>query len=299
MGRRRTGDKVDGWIVLDKPLGMSSSRAVSRVRGLMRAQKAGHAGTLDPLATGILPIGLGEATKVMPYVVDTTKDYVFTVTWGVATETDDVEGAVIAESRARPAAADILALLPRFTGRIAQVPPAYSAIRIDGERAYRLARAGAPPDLPPREVEVLALELCDHAPDGATTSFLMRCEKGVYVRALARDMGAALGCYGHVSLLRRTRVGPFDESRAISLENLEQMGQSAPPRDFVLPITTALDDIPARAVTEDEASRLRCGQSLDLPTAEAGALLITCDGTPVAVADVAAGRVRPLRVFNL
>lgn len=299
MGRRRTGDKVDGWIVLDKPLGMTSSQAVSRVRGLMRAQRAGHAGTLDPLASGILPIGLGEATKVMPHVVDTTKDYVFSVTWGAATETDDGEGAVIADSPNRPAATDISALLPRFTGHIEQAPPAYSAIRVSGERAYHLARAGAPPDLPPRAVEVLALELRDHAPDGATTSFLMRCEKGVYVRALARDMGNALGCYGHVGALRRTRVGPFDETRAISLENLEQMGQSAPPRDMVLPIATALDDIPARAVTEDEASRLRCGQSLDLPTAEAGALLITRDGTPVAITDVAGGRVRPLRVFNL
>ncbi len=299
MGRRRTGEKVDGWIVLDKPAGMTSSRAVSRVRGLLRARKAGHAGTLDPLATGILPIGLGEATKAMPFVVDATKDYRFGVTWGAATKTDDTEGAVIAKSPQRPAASDIMALLPRYTGRIAQVPPAYSAIRVDGERAYDLARAGAPPELRAREVTILSLELLDHAPDGTASTFRLRCEKGVYVRALARDMGAALGCYGHVRDLRRTRVGPFDETRAISLENLEQMGQSAPPRDIVLPVATALDDIPALAVTEDEASRLRCGQALNLPTAKAGILLTTCGGAPVALAEVDGGRARPLRVFNL
>ena len=209
LARRRKGNPVNGWIILDKPQGMTSTQAVSKVRRLLEAQKAGHAGTLDPLATGILPIALGEATKTVPHIVDAAKVYRFAVTWGQERNTDDAEGEVVATAETRPDRQEIEALLPRFTGRIRQKPPAFSAIKLEGERAYDLARAGEDVDIPEREVEIYHLRLLADEPGSSPDRswFEVECGKGTYVRALARDMGRALGCYGYISALRRTRVG--------------------------------------------------------------------------------------------
>src|SRR5262245_19612222 len=220
MARRRKGKAVHGWLVLDKPAGMTSTQAVATVRRLHDARQAGHAGTLDPLATGVLPIALGEATKTMPYAVDGTKHYRFTVRWGAGTDTDDAEGRIVASSDARPARAAIEALLPRFTGDILQTPPAFSAIKVDGARAYDLAREGETVELEPRTVRIDHLMLLE-APAPDTAVLEARCGKGTYVRALARDMGRALGCLGHLVALRRTLVAPFAEAQAVSLETLE------------------------------------------------------------------------------
>ncbi|GAB4129148.1 MAG: tRNA pseudouridine(55) synthase TruB [Rhodothalassiaceae bacterium] len=299
MSRRRRGQKVDGWIVLDKPVGLGSTEAVSRVRRLLDAQKAGHGGTLDPLASGVLPIGLGEATKAMAYIVDSSKDYEFTIRWGEARTTDDCEGAVVAVSPVRPGDADIEAALPRFTGEILQAPPAFSAIRQDGVRAYDRARAGETVVLPPRPVSVMALRHLGTAPDRSESRFAMTCGKGTYVRALARDLAQALGTVGHVAALRRTRVGPFSLEHAISLENLEALGHGAPAREVAHPVATALDDIPALAVTEAEARHIHDGQRLRLSTACEGRVRILSDGRLIAVAEVRNGILHPLRVFHL
>ncbi|HCS22993.1 MAG TPA: tRNA pseudouridine(55) synthase TruB, partial [Rhodospirillaceae bacterium] len=248
MARNKKGVPVHGWLNLDKPLGLTSTQAIGRVRRLTNAQKLGHAGTLDPLATGILPIALGEATKTIPYAQDADKVYRFTVQWGAATNTDDKEGEVIATSDKRPARADIEALLPRFTGDILQTPPQFSAIKLDGERAYDLARAGQAVDIKPRPVTVFSLEITEATENEAV--FEMECSKGTYVRAVARDMGQLLGCYGHVTALRRLAVGGFTEENAISLDVFEKMVQSAPADQVLLPVETVLDDIPALAMTD-------------------------------------------------
>ncbi len=299
MARRRTGRKIDGWVILDKPHGMSSANAVAHVRRILGARKAGHAGTLDPLATGVLPIALGEATKTVPFIMDASKDYAFTLAWGEARTTDDAEGAVTARSDILPDAVAVDASLGAFIGTIEQVPPAYSALKVAGERAYALARAGAAPALAPRRVTIERLERLDHDPAARHTRFFVRCGKGTYIRALARDLAAALGTVGHLAALRRTRVGPFSIDRAISLEMLAELGHGAPAEARVLPVMTALDDIPALAVTDAEAARLRQGQSLRLPTATEGRLCILCGERPVAIAEAHTGLVRPLRVFNL
>lgn len=298
MGRRKFGDLVDGWIILDKPAGETSTRALGRVRSALRARKGGHAGTLDPLATGVLPIALGEATKLVERVMGGHKTYSFTVAWGAETTTDDSEGEVLRESPARPDEAAIVAVLPDFLGAIAQVPPAFSAIKVGGERAYDLARDGAPPDLPARTVEIHDLRLTGR-PDADHAEFTMRCGKGAYVRALARDIGRTLGCLGHVTRLRRTAVGGFSEADAISLDNLEAMGHIDAREKALLPISTALDDIPALAVTGNEATRLRNGQTIRVPHDLEGTVLVTSRQQPVALADVRSGEVRPFRVFNL
>ncbi|MGH6831319.1 MAG: tRNA pseudouridine(55) synthase TruB, partial [Methylocella sp.] len=217
--RASARNDVHGWVVLDKPAGMTSTHAVSRLKRIFNAKKAGHAGTLDPLATGVLPVALGEATKTVPFVQDGEKAYRFTVRWGTETDTDDSDGRVAARSEARPAADAILALLPQFTGTIEQTPPSYSAIKINGERAYDLARGGAAPELSPRPVTIYALDLIATGRDEAV--FEAHCGKGAYVRAIARDLGRILGCYGHVSALRRTRVGPFYDKDAARLLDLE------------------------------------------------------------------------------
>ncbi|RMD88990.1 MAG: tRNA pseudouridine(55) synthase TruB [Alphaproteobacteria bacterium] len=299
MARRRKGRKIDGWVILDKPSGLSSAAAVARVRRALEAQKAGHAGTLDPLATGVLPIALGEATKTVPFIMDASKEYEFTLAWGEARDTDDAEGAVTAHSDVIPDAAAIDAALGAFAGSIAQVPPAYSALKVEGMRAYALARAGKAPALAARTVTIERLERLDHDPAARRTRFQVRCGKGTYIRSLARDLALALGSVGHLAALRRTRVGPFSIARAISLEMLEELGHGARAEAKVLPVMTALDDIPALAVTEAEAARLKQGQSLRLPTATEGRLCILCGDRPVAIAEARHGRVRPLRVFNL
>jgi tRNA pseudouridine55 synthase len=296
---------VNGWLILDKPLGMTSATAVARVRRLFSAAKAGHAGTLDPLATGLLPIALGEATKTVFLIMDGRKTYRFTVRWGSQTTTDDAEGIVTAQSAIRPAGDDIKTQLPRFIGRIEQVPPSFSAIRLGGERAYVRARQGGTVSLASRSVTVEALELLEARPDEA--DFELRCGKGTYVRAIARDLGRALGCFGHVTALRRTATGPFTEADMISLEKLEEFGHNDAGRKAMMtvirPLRTALDDIPALALSEAESARLRQGQSVTLRSVgsprEGNIVLVLSNEKPLALAALKDGVLHPKRVFNL
>lgn len=301
MARRRRGQPVHGWLNLDKPVGPTSTDMVNRTRRLLNAQKAGHAGTLDPLASGILPIAFGEATKCVNLLTAAEKTYRFTVRWGVQTTTDDAEGEALAESAARPSPTSIAAALPAFTGRIMQAPPTFSAIKVDGERAYDLAREGHPPDLPPREVEVRELVHVDD-PDPDHSRFEMHCGKGVYVRSLARDLGLALGTRGHVSALRRTAVGPFREDAAISLDDFVSLCDKRAGHEALSPIETALDDIPALALTGEQADRLRHGQPvrvLNFAAPDAELLCVMHDRKPVALARYRSEFVEPVRVFNL
>jgi len=308
MGRREKGRKVDGWLVLDKPVGMTSTEAVARVKRLFDAQKAGHAGTLDPLASGSLPIALGEATKTVSHAMDGRKLYRFTIGWGVETTTDDMEGTAAATSDRRPSAEEIRAVLPEFTGTILQTPPQFSAIKIAGERAYDLAREGEVVELEPREIDVHRLDLID-CPDLDHSVFEAECGKGAYVRALARDMGRRLGTHGHVTSLRRLAVGPFGEADMISLEKLEELRHNAatsggpPAEGALLSVATALDDIPALAMTERDAVRLKRGQAVilrgrDAPVTSGPAYAIF-GGLPIALGEVDQGAFNPRRVFNL
>ncbi|WP_449257107.1 tRNA pseudouridine(55) synthase TruB [Bosea sp. (in: a-proteobacteria)] len=290
---------VHGWVVLDKPIGMTSTHAVSVVKRAFSAKKAGHAGTLDPLASGLLPIALGEATKTVPFVMDGRKAYQFTVAWGTQTDTDDTEGRVIATSEKRPEEAAIAALLPRFTGTILQTPPKFSAIKIAGERAYDLARDGEEVELEARPVEIDSLVIVSH--DGATTTFEAECGKGTYVRAIARDLGLALGCLGHVAHLRRTRVGPFTVAEAAGVETLRESPESA--LAALQPVKAALTLIPEVVLHRDAANRLKRGQSALLRGAgapvELQAAYATCAGTLIATGSVENGEFVPHRVFNL
>ncbi len=308
MGRRDKGRKVDGWLVLDKPVGMTSTDAVAKVKRLFNAQKAGHAGTLDPLASGSLPIALGEATKTVSHVMDGRKIYRFTVKFGEETTTDDTEGTVSATSDKRPREPEIRAVLPEFTGKIMQVPPRFSAIKVGGERAYDLAREGEEVVLEPREIAIHRLELIE-CPDADRAVFLATCGKGAYVRALARDMGRRLATHGHVVALRRMAVGPFTEAAMISLEKLEELRHKAGASDghgaeeALLSVATALDDIPALAMTERDAVRLRRGQAVILKGRDApvmtGPAYAIFGGLPVALGEVDKGAFNPKRVFNL
>jgi len=307
MVRRRKGRPVNGWLILDKPVGMSSSQAVGAVRRVLDAAKAGHGGTLDPLATGILPIALGEATKTVSYAMDGSKTYRFTVCWGEARTTLDSEGDVTETSMARPTKEDIVAALPGFVGDIEQIPPIYSAIKVDGRRAYQLAREDKDVELKPRTVSVHTFDLID-IPDPDHAIFEVGCGKGTYIRSLARDLASAVGTVGYVSDLRRTRVGPFDETTAISLDKLNALGHSAPPDEAILPIETVLDDIPALALTAEEARRLRHGQSVSaLAVATRSPLTgieqddVVCGmngGQLVALVQFVGGEIRPVRVIN-
>lgn len=305
MARRRKGLPVHGWLIFDKPQGMTSTQAVSRVKRLYQAAKAGHAGTLDPLATGVLPIALGEATKTVPFAVEGSKAYRFTVRFGTETDTDDAEGKVVAKSECRPSRAEIEEKLAGFTGEIEQVPPRYSALKIDGARAYDLAREDEDFELAPRRVSIAWIKLVDH-PDEDACVLEACCGKGTYVRALARDLGRALGSYGHVEALRRTRVGPFTEDRAVplaALEDLAERGLNEALMDVLEPVETALCDIPALAVSGPDADRLRRGQPIllrgrDAPIVE-GAVYAIARGTLVALGEVERGELRPKRIFNL
>jgi tRNA pseudouridine55 synthase len=305
--KKRQKRDVHGWIVLDKPIGMTSTRAVSVIKHLFTAKRAGHAGTLDPLASGCLPIALGEATKTVPFVVDSRKAYLFTVRWGEERDTDDAEGRIVATSESRPDTAAINALLHRFTGTIEQVPPRYSAVKIAGERAYDLARDGETVELAPRPVTIHKLEVVESS-DSDHTVLAAECGKGTYVRSLARDLGRMLGTFGHVSALRRKRVGPFGESDMISLEPLEALCHRAAAgeghlADILLPIETALDDIPALAVSPADAARLQRGQAVLLRGRDAlivrGMVQVASSGQIVAIAEVERGEIIPRRVFNL
>jgi tRNA pseudouridine55 synthase len=259
MARKRRGEPVHGWIVIDKPEGMTSARVVARVRAITNAAKAGHAGTLDPLATGVLPIALGEATKTVAWVMDGSKAYRFTVRWGEARDTDDTEGVVTDSSEVRPSEVEIHAALSQFVGSVEQTPPIYSAIKVEGRRSYALARADKAVHLDARTVRIDSVELVE-CPDPEHAVFDVRCGKGVYVRSLARDLALALGTFGHICQIRRLAAGPFDEASAISLDQLDALRHSAPPSDYLLPVETALDDIPALALTEAQAEHLRYGR---------------------------------------
>jgi tRNA pseudouridine55 synthase len=305
--KKRVKHDVHGWVVLDKPIGMTSTHAVAVIKRLFSAKRAGHAGTLDPLASGSLPIALGEATKTVPFVVDSRKVYLFTVRWGEERDTDDAEGRVVNSSDRRPDAAAIRTQLPRFTGAIAQIPPRYSAVKIAGERAYDLARDGETVELAPRTVEIHRLDLIE-IPDPDHAVLAAECGKGTYVRALARDLGHALGVFGHVSALRRSRVGPFSEADMISLEPLESLCHRAAAgeghlADAMLPIETALDDIPALAVSPADAARLARGQAVLLRGRDAtilrGMVQVASSNQLVAIAEVERGEIIPRRVFNL
>jgi tRNA pseudouridine55 synthase len=304
---RREKHDVHGWVVLDKPVGMTSTHAVAVIKRLFTAKRAGHAGTLDPLASGCLPIALGDATKTVPFVMDGRKAYSFTVRWGEERDTDDAEGRVVASSDDRPAPEAVAALLPGFIGAIEQVPPRYSAIKIEGERAYDIARDGEAFELKARVVIIDRLQLAD-TPDPDHSRFHAECGKGTYVRALARDLGRRLGCNGHVSALRRTAVGPFAEADMISLERLEALCHRAAfgelsLADALLPVATALDDIPALAVSRADAARLQRGQAVLLRGRDApmvrGTVYVTASGSLIALAEVDRGEVVPKRVFNL
>ena len=308
MARRRKGLAVNGWICLDKPYGLGSTPAVSKVRWIYEALKAGHAGTLDPLASGILPIALGEATKTVSFMTDAEKDYSFTITFGVSTATLDAEGEITGRSDARPPRETLVAAIPAFIGDIEQTPPAYSAIKIGGERAYALARAGNAPEMASRPAYVRSLALTGF--DGETADFQVTCGKGFYIRSLARDLCAAAGVEGHVSKLRRTRVGPFTEARAIGLENLLDLRHKAAALEALLPVETALDDIPALALTAEDASKLSQGRAVVLLPGQVEALqailrdgaqtvLAKLENIPVSICEVRAGRLNPVRVFNL
>jgi tRNA pseudouridine55 synthase len=308
MARRKRGEPVHGWVCLDKPPGLSSTGAVGKVRALLKAQKAGHAGTLDPLATGMLPIALGEATKTIPFATDAAKSYRFTVAWGRETSTLDLEGDTTAVSDVRPSPEEAAQALLAFVGEIAQVPPAYSAIKVDGERSYDLAREGRAVELAPRRVTIHAARVTA-APDADHLEVEIDCGKGVYVRSLARDLAVALGTVGHVSALRRTRVGPFTEANAISLESFADLVHRGAALDGLLPVETALDDIPAHAVTHEDAFRLAQGRQVVLLPRQVEALgakvradriVSAFEGDRlVALCELQVGRLSPVRVFNL
>jgi tRNA pseudouridine55 synthase len=293
---------LHGWITLDKPLGLSSAQGVAALKRLLREAghgrvKIGHGGTLDPLATGVLPVALGEATKLAGRMLDASKGYDFTIGWGTATSTEDAEGEVVAASAVRPGREAILGVLPRFLGEITQVPPAYSALKVDGARAYALARAGEKVTLASRQVTIHALSLQEAGPE--TASFSATVSKGTYIRSLARDIALALGTYGHVTALRRTRAGPFGLDRALSLDNLARLVQEAALEQVILPVMAGLDDIPALAIGPDQAAALRQGRKLTGHTASPGTYLACLGAVPVALVEIDETMVRVLRGFNL
>lgn len=309
MGRRKKGDPVSGWVCLDKPFELGSTDAVSRVRRLFNAQKAGHAGTLDPLASGILPIALGEATKTVSHLMDAEKIYRFTIQWGISTDSVDREGEIIARSDVRPSIEAIRAALPDFTGVIDQTPPRFSAIKVDGKRAYDLARDGVEFELESRKVTIHEAQVTD-APDADHTEITIRTGKGVYVRSLARDLAARLGAEGHVCALRRERVGPFSVDNAVTLDFLTDLVHRDAALEGLLAVSTALDDIPELAVTDQDAFSLRQGRPIVLLPRQVETLKSRLrDGsrtvsvfqgqTLVALGQLRAGRLEPDRVFNL
>jgi tRNA pseudouridine55 synthase len=316
MGRRKKGVDVHGWLILDKPEDFTSTDAVAVVKRLYNANKAGHAGTLDPLASGILPLALGEATKTVPWLMEAEKAYVFTIRWGVSTDSQDREGQITARSDVRPAPQAVADALKGFLGEIDQVPPQFSAVKIDGERAYDLAREGQTVELKARQV-VLHEAALEETPDADHSIIRVRCGKGFYIRSLVRDLAAALGAEGHVAKLRRTAVGPYTQNDAISLDGLRDLVHKAAAFECLRPVETALADIPALAVNEDDAFRLRQGRPIVLlphvvdnlkqrfrPRTIAGqdasrAAVALHQGKAVALGDVRAGKFSPTRVFHL
>lgn len=314
--RKKKGRPVSGWIVLDKPKGLGSTEAVSKIKWLFNAEKAGHAGTLDPLASGMLPIALGEATKTVPYVVDGTKVYRFTVAWGEEHNTDDMEGEVTKTSDKRPCEQEILAILPNYIGTIMQTPPQFSAIKIDGNRAYNLAREGEKIEIPARQVEIDSLELISTTPEGYSV-FEVECGKGTYVRSLARDMGRQLGCYGYVADLRRIEVSPFVEDDFITLDELEAVAPpkgepdengNYPLRDFsaldelLIETGAALEFLPQYPLSDEQAHRVRMGNPVLLRGRNAPVdedeVCVTQKGKLLAIGTIDKGHFKPKRVFT-
>jgi len=301
MPRKRKGNPVHGWVVLDKPYGLGSTSAVGKVRWLFTAQKAGHAGTLDPLATGILPIALGEATKTVSFMMDAKKGYQFTLTFGENTDTWDMEGEVTQVSNVRPSEDDIRKALPQFIGAIEQIPPRYSAIKVDGKRSYDLARSGEVVELKSRQVRVDSYDLLEF--DGNAATFEVGCGKGTYIRSLARDLAATLGTCGHVTMLRRTRVGPFTLEQSFTLDALEKLCHRGGVSGALRPVETALDDIPVLAITEQEAIDLKHGRAIVLTPSFADLnptwILAMLEDKAIALCDTSEGLLRPKKVFNL
>jgi tRNA pseudouridine55 synthase len=296
---------LNGWLIIDKGQGATSTWVVGAVKRITAAQKAGHGGTLDPLATGILPIALGEATKTVPYVMDSRKAYRFTVRFGEARDTDDADGAVVGSSELRPSNADIVSALAGFVGQIQQVPPCYAAVKIKGERAYDMARRGEVVELEPREVRIDRLELIER-PDADTAVMEMACGKGAYVRAVARDLGRHLGCLAHVIQLRRTEVGAFGLDAAVTLANLEQAVEDDTLPQLIVPVATALAGIPALAVTEPQAHRLKAGQPIVVSPqlivgdgSDGATIKVLQAGALVALGRLEGAELAPLRIFNL
>ncbi|MGB0575209.1 MAG: tRNA pseudouridine(55) synthase TruB [Alphaproteobacteria bacterium] len=310
MARKRRGQPIHGWVSIDKPAGRTSAQVTAQVRRVLDAAKAGHGGTLDPIATGVLPIALGEATKTVSYVMGGKKRYRFTVRWGEERATDDLEGDVTNTCAERPSEAAIQGVLPEFIGVIEQVPPDYSAIKLDGKRAYDLARAGEEVSIAKREVHIDEFSLIS-MPDEDHAVFEVASGKGTYMRSLARDIARRLGTVGHIAELRRTHCGPFSETASISLESLETLVHSAPPSDYLLAVETALDDIPALALNEAQADHLRHGRPVRVqdpggrsfvetgPLVEGGVLYAMADGQPVALARFVDGEIRAVRVLNI
>ena len=309
MARRKKGDLVNGWVCLDKPYELGSTDAVSKVRRLFNAQKAGHAGTLDPLASGILPIALGEATKTVPFMMEAQKVYRFTIAWGISTASIDREGEIIGRSDVRPSVEAVRAVLPSFVGEIDQTPPQFSAIKVDGQRAYDLAREGVEFELASRKVTIHEAEVTD-APDADHVEITIRTGKGVYVRSMARDIAVLLGAEGHVSALRRERVGPFSTENAVTLDFLTDLVHRDAAFEGLLPVATALDDIPELAITDQDAFSLRQGRPIVLLPRQVETLKSSLrDGsrtvsafqgqTLVCLGQLRAGRLEPDRVFNL
>ncbi|MEQ8667180.1 MAG: tRNA pseudouridine(55) synthase TruB [Rhodospirillales bacterium] len=308
MARKRKGDPVHGWLVIDKPQGMTSSQVVGKVRWLLGAQKAGHGGTLDPMATGLLPVAFGEATKTVSWAMDGRKAYRAAIRWGEERDTCDAEGDVTETSDVRPRTAEVEAAFPAFTGEIEQAPPAYSAIKINGRRAYDLARGGEAPEMLPRTVTIEALSLVE-TPDADHAVIDVVCGKGTYIRSLARDLARHLGTVGHLAALRRTAVGSFSEEHKISLDNLDALGHIPARREALLPVETVLDDIPALALTEQEAQSLRHGQPISAeevarrsPLTDVHESQVSCaflDERLVALVRLVGGEIRPLRVLNM
>ena len=290
-------ERLNGWLIVDKPAGRSSAHIVGRIKRIAGGQKVGHGGTLEPPATGVLPIAIGEATKTVAYVMHGTKAYRFTLKWGEARDTDDSEGKITETSNVRPSHSDIEAAFPEFVGEISQLPPKYSALKVAGQRAYALARADKPVTLQPRLVRIDSLSLLENDQDTAT--FDVICGKGTYIRALARDLALNLGTFGHVSALRRTAVGPFGEKAAISLDILESLVHSARLAAHVLPVEAPLADIPALELTESDAHRLRCGQVIAVKGADVETVRAVSGERLVALARIEMGHLKALRVFNL
>lgn len=300
MARKRKGRDISGWLVVDKPAGLTSTAVVNKVRWALQAKKAGHAGTLDPEATGVLAVALGEATKTVPYITDALKAYVFTVRLGQATNTDDAEGEVIAQSDARPSDEQIKAALAAFVGEIMQVPPKYSAVKIDGQRAYKLARAGEEFEVEPRPLWVEELVMVDR-PDADHVVLEMTCGKGGYVRAIARDLGEALGCHGHVTRLRRIWSGPFDAEDGISIEQIDALAHTPALDEYLRPLEQGLADLPEVKCTPEGAARLRNGNPgmvLASDVEYGDECWASLDGRAVAVGIYKAGELHPSRVFN-